>query len=150
MKSKLGKKVWLFDENNKLDKTKIWEVKSIIPCDGITNKDWCNHYLVSNNGVEKEIREYNAIFTPNQKLQEADKVNHYLADNDLFCDDVSQYNGIVRVSLHWQDWKHGHLWCTNLMGFIGYKEIDEEVTEDNGSDCYSADHIYASVEKLVI
>jgi hypothetical protein len=32
------------------------------------------------------------------------------------------------------------------MRYLGYTEIGNEVTEENGSDCYSADHYYLKSE----
>lgn len=47
------------------------------------------------------------------------------------------------VEVIWGDWKHDHLWVDRLVTTalkVEYK--DEEVTEEDGSDCYSSIHKY--------
>ena len=44
----------------------------------------------------------------------------------------------VSILIEWGDWKHEHGYLRYLMTQEGYKEIDENVTEEDGSDCYSA------------
>lgn len=151
MEKVIGKKVWLFHEvkySTELDKSKTFEVIKVKEPEDCG--DCCQHYVVKDNeGNEQEVREWMVVFIP-EIINNQINISKYLSDNRCYAEVVSEYTSFVKVSISWGDWKHDHLWCTNLMGFIGYKEIDEEVTEDNGSDCYSADHTYASVEKLVI
>lgn len=40
------------------------------------------------------------------------------------------------------DWKHAHLRCDCLMEELGYKKVDEFVTDENGSDWYASIHSY--------
>lgn len=51
-------------------------------------------------------------------------------------------NGIVDVSVEWGDWKHEHLFLRNLMRKNNFALMDEHITEEDGSDCYSAEHRY--------
>lgn len=48
----------------------------------------------------------------------------------------------VCVDISWGDWKHDHLRCDYLMKLNGYTHICTTVTEEDGSDCYSATHYY--------
>ena len=61
-------------------------------------------------------------------------------------------NGLPVFDVHisWGDWKHDHGWLDSLMGYIDYEAFNEIVTEENGSDCYSSEHIFVrkDAEKL--
>jgi len=46
------------------------------------------------------------------------------------------------VEIHWGDWKHEHKRCDWILGGMGYNLVSVDVTEDNGSDCYSALRYY--------
>lgn len=54
----------------------------------------------------------------------------------------------IYIDIIWGDWKHNHL-CTKwiidevlkAMGYAGKYTITEDVTEEDGSDCYSATHV---------
>ena len=52
---------------------------------------------------------------------------------------------IMVVDISWGDWKHEHGWCKCLMKYLGYGEIGCKVTEENGSDTYSAEHYFIKV-----
>ena len=62
-------------------------------------------------------------------------------------DDVS-YNDLgnkieILVFVDRGDWKHDHLYVVHLISdTFCPDEIREEVTEEDGSDCYSAVHIF--------
>ena len=68
----------------------------------------------------------------------ADDIEKYLTDNQLYPADVFAADTRVMVEIHWGDWKHDHLRCDDLMKAKGYGLVEEEVTEEDGSDCYSA------------
>lgn len=48
----------------------------------------------------------------------------------------------VEVEVCWGDWKHDHGYLDYVMGKKGFEKINEVVTEEDGSDCYSAIHTY--------
>lgn len=85
-----------------------------------------------------------------ETLREAieNKYNEY----DLYADVcVKELLGdvlIVEVDINWGDWKHEHLKAKLLMVDIadelGCRLLDsyENVTEEDGSDCYSAVHTF--------
>ena len=48
---------------------------------------------------------------------------------------------VMDVEIQWGDWKHDHARAKWLLGEIsGIHYISSAVTEENGSDCYSAVH----------
>ena len=85
-----------------------------------------------------EIRNYNndhAFWT--QKI---------LDDNNIFAEaflvDV-RYPNVVGVLIEWGDWKHDHLRADYLvLEQLGGRCIGCRLTEEDGSDCYSAIHFY--------
>ncbi len=60
-------------------------------------------------------------------------LNSYNIGNEVY-----EEHNTVSVEINWGDWKHDHLCCDWIMEELGYDLIDTEVTEENGSDCYSA------------
>ncbi len=54
------------------------------------------------------------------------------------------YDGkTVSVEIMWGDWKHDHLCADDLMSVVfGATKVSEDVTEEDGSDAYSAVHTY--------
>ena len=76
-------------------------------------------------------------------MNEVERIRKYLEDNELFFNDVFEGNfGLINIDIHWGDWKHEHLYCDDLMEELGYDLVYEEVTEENGSDSYSAIRTY--------
>lgn len=57
-------------------------------------------------------------------------------------------NNSLCVEISWGDWKHDHLWCDyevkNFLKSKGHEVVsyDTQVTEEDGSDTYSAIHSY--------
>ena len=77
----------------------------------------------------------------NSDLQIEREVQKYLDDHDLWGE-VSVQDGTVYVEIHWGDWKHDHWYCQDLMSELGYVLVGKEVTEEDGSDTFSAIHTY--------
>ena len=48
----------------------------------------------------------------------------------------------ILVCISWGDWRHQHLACDRIMKELGYFKEQEVITEDNGTDCYSAEHTF--------
>lgn len=136
---KIGKKAWLlngtvFNGLHLDDKTEytINAVKS-----AKESNDFCEHIILQDkDGKLTEVKEYNVVVAFNGNFTE------YLSDNDCYADAGEESDGNVNVYIEMGDWKHSHLWCRDLMDYIGYKEIAEDVTEEDGSDCYSSIHIF--------
>lgn len=79
-----------------------------------------------------------------QQLQQAiDKVNETFRENqcDLYANYSPKYDEAY-ISIHWGDWKHEHGYADYIMEANGFTKIDEVVTEEDGSDCYSSYHYY--------
>lgn len=49
---------------------------------------------------------------------------------------------VVSIVIEWGDWKHEHGYADYIMQQHGFKKIKEDVTEEDGSDCYSSIHYY--------
>ena len=69
-----------------------------------------------------------------------------LREKDLYPDLSELDNGVIVASVEWGDWKHDHSYCDHLMRECGYVCTDEQVTEEDGSDCYSAIHFYEPIK----
>ena len=65
---------------------------------------------------------------------------------DVYPWNVNYDMPVVIVSISWGDWKHDHGFVKYLCKKHGGVVISSTVTEEDGSDCYSADHIVAFVE----
>lgn len=74
-------------------------------------------------------------------------IRKYLKGNNLYCEVYEHANGCISVEIEWGDWKHDHAYCDHLMKQKGYVCTDEQVTEEDGSDTYSAIHFYEKVEE---
>ncbi len=83
----------------------------------------------------------------NSDLQIEREVQKYLDDHDLWGD-VSVHDGVVSVEIHWGDWKHDHWYCQDLMNELGYTLINKVVTEEDGSDTFSAIHTYEKMKDI--
>jgi hypothetical protein len=78
-----------------------------------------------------------------KKLQE--KVENLLRDNKVYSYELDfdlDNDRVVYIELEWGDWKHDHLSPKWLMEENGFTQVGEEVTEEDGSDCYSAIHTF--------
>ena len=74
-------------------------------------------------------------------MSKALELQKYLRENDADFDEVYEHNdGTIEISISWGDWKHSHLYLRSLMSKKGYVNTNSEVTEEDGSDTYSATH----------
>lgn len=77
-----------------------------------------------------------------------EEIYKYLLDKELYTE-VSErkLHGIrvVEVHIEWGDWKHEHGYCDYLMEELGYKKLGDRITEEDGSDCYSAVHFFVNI-----
>ena len=59
--------------------------------------------------------------------------------------EIWEKNGNIFIEIEWGDWKHDHRNADYIMETaFGYKVENETVTEEDGSDTYSAVHTYVS------
>lgn len=77
----------------------------------------------------------------------SDELYEHFADLHVYYDIWHDEDGI-NIEINWGDWKQDHLWCDyEVKHFIesrGHEVIshDTEVTDEDGSDSYSAIHSY--------
>ena len=95
--------------------------------DGILNTGELDHY---------DIKE---TMPPEQLL-----IEHWFAQEDSshIIDEIWMENNEVHIEIYWGDWKHDHWRCQYLMEKFGYRQKSEVITEEDGSDTYSAHHVY--------
>lgn len=80
---------------------------------------------------------------PLSEETESLEIETYLRDHEADFSEVNESpEGTVIVSVEWGDWKHSHAYLDWLMKRLDYTKIHEAVTEEDGSDCYSADHYF--------
>lgn len=71
-----------------------------------------------------------------------DRARAYFKEQDTYYDMYISGN-TVKVDITWGDWKHDHLFVDHVFTTIlGAKHYSTEVTEEDGSDTYSAIHTY--------
>lgn len=140
----IGKKVNLLEKVGICDwkmNDEVCEIVSVIPWSQELN-DYCQHYIVKGaDGKEKEVREAECVFSPDAEKGEISRVSQFLNDNGV-DGEVSSAGNEVYVYISWGDWKHDHAWCQELMRYLGYKRVSFDVTDEDGSDCFSAEHTY--------
>lgn len=61
------------------------------------------------------------------------------------CGDIFTNNGTIEILIEWGDWKHDHGYLKYLMNKNGYQQIEENITEEDGSDAYSSVHIFKKI-----
>lgn len=84
------------------------------------------------------------------KLENA--IDNFLRNEELWTDSVRFYEKDTKypfpaivIEIR-GDWKHEHLRLDNVMKEQGYIHLFDETTESDGSDCYTARHIFTSWE----
>ena len=106
---------------------------------------------LNNNNKDKGLKNtisINNTFTGSEKVDMhkqdlviSNRISNRLREVDMFPD-VECHNGVVTIFIEWGDWKHEHGYLRYLMKQEGYEEINQIVTEEDGSDCYSAIHTF--------
>ena len=74
------------------------------------------------------------------------ETSKYLVDNGVYAE-VDIVDGDIILNIPWGDWKHDHQRADYLMKQKGYVLEREEVTEEDGSDTYSAMRYYVPIGK---
>ena len=148
-KNVIGRKVNLLEKYDICDwkmTDEVCEIVSVIPWSQELN-DWCEHYVVRKpDGTEIEIREAECVFSPKTEKPTEEMIRGFLSDNGVWADVHEHFDlPVIVVDIWWGDWKHEHLWAKSLMSYLGYGEIGCKVTEEDGSDTYSAEHYFLKV-----
>ena len=156
IEKRVGKRVWLFENvsgwSTRLVKDKVWVVESAHEPDG--EKFYEDYFVVSNGNEKREVVYYNTVVLPEDNEDEQYRIEKYLSDNGFYYEYIVSEEIIgtplYKIGISWGDWKHDHGWLDSLMGYIDYEAFNEIVTEENGSDCYSSEHIFVrrDAEKL--
>ena len=69
-------------------------------------------------------------------------VKRIFKENNLTYEWWVNFDGTIVVNVEWGDWKHDHAFLNYIMRKNHYRCIDEVVTEEDGSDTYSATHYF--------
>ena len=69
-------------------------------------------------------------------------IQRIFKENKMWYDWDVDFDGSVEINVEWGDWKHDHLHLNHVMKENGYILMGEKVTEEDGSDSYSAVHTY--------
>ena len=142
-KKMLNKKVWVLDDKYQLKDNTLYTIVGIHTRKEVNH--WCDIIDIKDETYGKvvSVDEYRIVIPLDETIEDkVERIEKYLSDNEVYPCDTNIEGDYVVVDIDWGDWKHEHLWCTDLMGFIGYCEVNEVVTEEDGSDCYSAKHYY--------
>ena len=77
-------------------------------------------------------------------MEQLDELYKILESKQMYVDIVRDYDlpRVIGVQVTWGDWKHDHLRLDMIMEELGYTHITTNVTEEDGSDAYSAIHYY--------
>lgn len=59
--------------------------------------------------------------------------------------DIWEDKNVIGIHISWGDWKHDHWRCDEVMNELGYELKNYKITEENGSDCFSADRFYKKI-----
>ena len=84
-----------------------------------------------------------------------EELTKYLSDNKCHYD-MDFDRTFLTVSIRWGDWKHDHIRLKLLIEEFFEEKLGGEyevlraskVTEEDGSDCYSAEHKFVLISKL--
>lgn len=79
-----------------------------------------------------------------KRLEISEELGEYLRDNKVWAEVTPYVDDIpvVEVEISWGDWKHEHLRTKWLLEEIGVHLLKTDVTEEDGSDTYSARHYF--------
>lgn len=114
---------------------------------------------INNRNTKLQIKESNDTITVNEAvLGDLEKfIEKKLDEDSLWVSDINVYSERNRtinidISIEWGDWKHEHLRLDHLMYDIIYEynrdlvksfyKVNEETTDEDDSDTYSAIHKY--------
>jgi hypothetical protein len=72
------------------------------------------------------------------------KIDSLMKEYHLYGDVYEHFERMIAVEISWGDWKHSHLRFKWMMeeNFPESVYFGEKVTEEDGSDCYSAIHYF--------
>lgn len=75
------------------------------------------------------------------------EIEKYLRDNGFWVSDITDLlNGFAFLITISGDWRHDHLRLKHFMKEIGFEHLEEDVTESDGDDYYTAKHRFGKTE----
>lgn len=95
-------------------------------------------YAVRRGGISKHGLSYK--FQPETELYM--RVWNILSSNNMYYFISVINSSSVEIEVNDGDWKHEHLYLQRVMEKNGFILLDERVTAEDGSGCYSAVHSY--------
>lgn len=101
-------------------------------------------YLITlANGLAMRMNRWAELAERRRKIGDdmIDRVREKLSDIAAEVGWGSDYETIA-VTIEWGDWKHDHLRAKHLMKQLGFDQLIEIATEEDGSDCYSSIHYF--------
>ena len=69
-------------------------------------------------------------------------INKIYKDNDIYYEWSCNGEKEVDIVVDFGDWKHDNGFIDYLMRENGFVKIGEDITYEDGSDCYSSIHYY--------
>lgn len=104
---------------------------------------WQDTVTVTDGTDTFEIGEYDCVHAPDGNVaDEVSRLYGYLSKNGIYGEIWQNGGQLTELLVEWGDWKHDHGFADYLMSLVGYRCVGQNVTEDDGSDCYSAVHTY--------
>ncbi|MGN0532993.1 MAG: hypothetical protein ACI4IK_01425 [Eubacterium sp.] len=71
------------------------------------------------------------------------QIKNLMNANGIYGEVTVSGTGLVEILIEWGDWKHEHLALNCLINENFNVVVSmEKTTEEDGSDCYSAIHLY--------
>ena len=71
--------------------------------------------------------------------------------NDNYCGltpEITNFeSNVIKIEIEWGDWKHEHRYADYIMEKYSFSKIYEQITEEDGSDCYSSIHYYLFLDE---
>lgn len=78
---------------------------------------------------------------------EYERIGDKMIDWNVYGElEIDRETDNVMIEIFWGDWKHDHLMCDWMMKELGYELLTAIVTQEDGSDCYSAVRVYKRKE----
>lgn len=71
-----------------------------------------------------------------------EKTTKVLNNANIFADIYNAGDDYIEIEVSWGDWKHDHLALDYYMAEAGFVHTATTITEEDGSDTYSAVHTY--------
>lgn len=77
-------------------------------------------------------------------MTDLDRLNRAFKENRVWAETrlSFEFDDVIEAEIEWGDWKHDHLRADWIAAETGFTKLGDRVTDEDGSDCYSAIHYY--------